>query len=320
MAILIRPARRVRKAKTKNALLILERIKNYLDSNTDKPVKMLCGFWQDQQDAISYQELREAVKDGAISEETYRLWMQDYSVFVATHLKGVWEDALRAGSISQPIMDGLIFELNMQTPGILSWINERGAEFVTSCTLEQREAISALLSKKMLESHTVDELARLIRPCIGLTEGQAKANARFYDNMVSTLRRDHPRMKTESIRKKALDAARKYAERQHRQRAFDIAQTEMAFAYNRGADEGIRQAQDQGLIGTVKKRWSTSGDDGVCETCNALDGTEVSMDQDFSFKGRVLFAGQHRLPPAHPRCACAVEYIEVYPPAVGRGE
>ena len=62
------------------------------------------------------------------------------------------------------------------------------------------------------------------------------------------------------------------------------------------------------------KRWSTSGDDSVCDICNALEGTEVDMDSDFDFKGKVLFAGQHMLPPAHPRCACAIEYIEVAAP------
>ena len=38
-------------------------------------------------------------------------------------------------------------------------------------------------------------------------------------------------MKAESIQRKALDAAQKYAERKHRQRAMTIAQTELAFAY-----------------------------------------------------------------------------------------
>ncbi|MFR5399871.1 MAG: phage minor head protein [Lachnospira sp.] len=166
----------------------------------------------------------------------------------------------------------------------------------------------------MRESHTVDELARLIRPCIGLTEGDARANARYYDNIVATMRKEHPRMKIESIRRKALDASQKYAEKQHRARAFTIAQTESAFAYNCGADEGIRQAQGEGYLGTMVKRWSTSGDDSVCDICNALEGTEVDMDSDFDFKGKVLFAGQHMLPPAHPRCACAIEYIEVAAP------
>ena len=60
----------------------------------------------------------------------------------------------------------------------------------------------------------------------------------------------------------------------------------------------------------MKKRWSTSGDDAVCATCSALEGTEIDMDSEFNFGGRVLFPGHHMLPPAHPRCACAVEYIE----------
>ena len=38
------------------------------------------------------------------------------------------------------------------------------------------------------------------------------------------------------------------------------------------------------------------------------------MDEGFPFKGRSLFPGQNLLPPAHPRCACAVEYIEAEPP------
>lgn len=111
-----------------------------------------------------------------------------------------------------------------------------------------------------------------------------------------------------------MDTALKYAEKQHRQRAFTIAQTEMAFAYNRGADEGVRQAMKEGLLGVCAKKWSTAGDDRVCPTCSALDGTIVEMDQEFEFKGRILFPGHKLLPPAHPRCGCAVEYIEMSPP------
>lgn len=249
--------------------------------------------------------------DGAITTETLELWRQDYSILTAERLSNMWTKSIEAGPKGQPILDGLAFEFNTQMPGIFDWLKERGANFVTVCTQEQQDAIAALLTKKMRDGHTVDELARLIRPCIGLTESQAKANVRYYDSIVENLRKEHPRMKIESIRKKARDAALKYAERQHRERAFTIAQTESAFAYNRGADEGIRQAQSEGYMGIVKKRWSTSGDDAVCDICASLEGVEVDMDSDFTFRGKVLFAGHHMLPPAHPRCACAVEYIEV---------
>lgn len=278
-------------------------------------MEILCGFWKDQQDAITYQELRQAVLDGTISQGTVDLWMQDYSVLVADRLRNMWLDAIAVGPSGQPILDGLVFEFNTQTPGILNWLSERGAQFVTSCTQEQKDAIAALVTKKMKDSHTVDELARLIRPCIGLTEGQAKANARYYDNIVATLKKEHPRMKEENVRKRALDAAQKYAERQHRERALTIAQTESAFAYHRGADEGVRQAQAEGYLGNMLKRWSTSGDDAVCEVCASLEGMEISIDAEFAIKGKSLFRGQHMLPPAHPRCACAVEYVEDGPPA-----
>ena len=313
MSIRIVPARRVRKVKTQNGQEVLRRLEAYLESECDGPVEILCGFWKDQQDAITYQELRQAVLDGTLTTEMLELWRQDYSILVADRLSNLWTDAIMAGSAGQPILDGLAFEFNTQTPGILSWLNERGAEFVTASTQEQKDAIAALLSKKMRDAHTVDELSRLIRPCIGLTERDAKAAARLYDSIVENLKKEHPRMKPESIRRKALDATQKYAERKHRARAMTIAQTESAFAYNRGADEGIRQAQAEGYLGIVKKRWSTSGDDAVCEICASLEGMEIDMDAEFDFKGKVLFRGHKLLPPAHPRCACAIEYIEETP-------
>ncbi len=310
--------KRVRKVKSKGAQEAIDRLEKFLKSTdvTGEPVEILCGFWKDQQTAITYQEIREAVKEGYISNETFCQWEQDYSNLVKAKLNDVWENAMKEGATKQPLVEAIAggFTFNTQSPGILSWLEQKGAEFVTSCTRQQKDAIAALLSKKMIESHTVDELARMIRPCIGLTESDAKAASRFYDNIVATMKKEHPRMKPESIRKKALDATQKYAEKKHRARAMTIAQTESAFAYNRGADEGIRQAQGQNLIGTVKKRFSTSGDDAVCELCASLEGMEVDMDSDFNIGGRLLFSGQHMLPPVHPRCACAVEYIEVQPP------
>lgn len=310
--------KRIKKVKSKGAQEALNRLDEFLKSAeaSDEPVEILCGFWKDQQTAITYRELREMVKVGYVDSETYRQWTQDYSYLVNTKLNDMWINAMKEGAMNQPLVEAIAsgYTFNTQTTGILSWLDQRGAEFVTSCSQQQKDAITALLSKKITENHTVDELSRMIRPCIGLTEGQIRANARYYDSIVANLRKEHPRMSINSIRQKALEASTKYAERQHRERAFTIAQTESAFAYNRGADEGIRQAQTANLIGKVVKRWSTSGDDAVCDLCAALEGMEVDIDSDFQIKGKLLFNGQHMLPPAHPRCACAVEYIETNPP------
>lgn len=317
MAFLIRPPGQVKKAKaklkpkSKNAQEILNRLQGFLNQNTSEPVEILCSFWEDQRNAITYKELREVVQSGMLTQKQFEDWQQDYSVLVEKKMAGVWMSAMAAGVAGQPMFDSLSFSINTQDPGIVSWIKDRGAEFVTSCTAEQKKAIQSLLVKKITDQHTVDELARFIRPCIGLTDGDTKAALKLYDTVKATLQTNHPRMKPENIRKKALDAAQKYAEQKHRQRAFTIAQTELEFAYNRGADQGVRQAQSQGLIGKTIKRWITSGDDSVCSICAALDGTEIEMDDNFDFKGRLLFAGQKMLPPAHPRCASAISKFDL---------
>jgi hypothetical protein len=310
MAKLIRPGKHIKKVRSGNGAEILKKLEDYLESESREPVKILHNFWKDQQNAITYKELREAVVAGTLTEETFREWSNDYSILVQAQLAYLWSEAVVAGSVSQPLVGGLSgFVFDTQTPAIMTWIQQRGAELVTNSTVEQREAIKALLAQSVREHHSVDELARFIRPCIGLTKPQAKANLRYYDNIVKTLREQHPKMKADSIQKKAREAAAKYAEKQHRQRALTIAQNEMATAYNKGADESIRQAQEQKLIGKVIKRWCTSNDDMVCEQCRALEGIEIDMDESFAIKGKST--GESLTPPMHPRCACAIEYIEV---------
>ena len=60
------------------------------------------------------------------------------------------------------------------------------------------------------------ELARLIRPCVGLTAAQSAATVKYYDSVLSALKSEHPRMKADTARKKALTAASRYAEKSHR--------------------------------------------------------------------------------------------------------
>lgn len=82
MAILIRPGKRFRKARAGNGAEILKKLEDYLKSASTEPVELLCGFWKDQSNAITYQELRQAVLDGELDEKTADEWMQDYSLLV----------------------------------------------------------------------------------------------------------------------------------------------------------------------------------------------------------------------------------------------
>lgn len=193
-----------RRLKTQASLEVLSRLNNYLDENVEEPVEFLVGFWKDQEDAFTYKEIRQAILDGAISEETMRLWMQDYSILVAEKMYPVWEKALAAGPFGQPIMDAFAdeFVFNTHTASVLSWINERGADFITAVTQEQKKAIKAMLTRHVDGTYTVDELSRVIRPCIGLTESQAKANLRYYDSVKAKLLEQHPKISRKMPEKK----------------------------------------------------------------------------------------------------------------------
>lgn len=182
MAILIRPGKRFRKARAGNGAEILKKLEDYLKTASSEPVELLCGFWKDQSNAITYQELRQAVLDGELDEKTADEWMQDYSLLVQGKLNGMWQNAIIAGSTSQPIIQALAdMDYIFSTKQVLGWIQERGAELVTQCTDTQKEAIKVFLERTVRERHSVDELAKMIRPCIGLTKPQAQANLKYYE-------------------------------------------------------------------------------------------------------------------------------------------
>lgn len=102
MAFLIRPPGQVKKAKaklkpkSKNAQEILNRLQGFLNQNTSEPVEILCSFWEDQRNAITYKELREVVQSGMLTQKQFEDWQQDYSVLVEKKMAGVWMSAMAA--------------------------------------------------------------------------------------------------------------------------------------------------------------------------------------------------------------------------------
>lgn len=296
----------------------LKKLKAYLNAASPEPVYFLTRLWSDQQQAITYKELTAAIKNGYLDEVAYEAWSNDYAVFVSEKLAPVWKQAMAAASAGKMgEHPGYIFD--PQHKGVRDWITEHGAEWVTRVSDEQRQAMSVLIRRAAETGQSADALSRAIRPCIGLTERDASANFRLYQRTKANLLQNNPKMKTATAEKKARETAARYAAKQHRRRAYDIATTELAFAYNKGAREGILQAQEQGFIGTVTAQWSTAADERVCPICGALDGVEIGMEEEFNFPGKTLYGGQKRTPPAHPRCRCAVAYLEQGPPPTTAG-
>lgn len=287
-----------------NALVATRKIKKFLNSKEPELVVFLQTLWNNQQRAITYKELREAIIDGYLSEKLMEDWYQDYSRFVIEKLAPMWQEAMREAN--KPFMEALPrYIYNPMQEGVVKWTNDRAAAFVTNVTQDQIKAIREVVKRaSQLHDMNVDELSRAIRPMVGLDWRQAIANQNYYNTMIDNGL--SPRA--------ALDKSIKYSARQNRYRAYRIARTELVFAYNQGSYFGTKQAQDQGLLGKVEKVWCTADDERTCDTCGGLDGKRISIDDDFDFKTKLTDIGIKRVPPAHPHCRCSVLYEEVEPP------
>lgn len=285
----------------------LRTLRSFLDAKEPELVYFLVHTWNSQGRAITYKEIREAILSGDLSWDILEDWQQDYAGFVDRILHPAYIQAMEAATerIARKYPE---WHFDPMADGVREWTENRSASFITEVTNTQILGARAVIQRAaVLEDMTVDMLARAIRPMVGLTHPQALANLRYYEKLISK----------GASEKKALDLATRYAARQHRYRAYNIARTELAFAYNQGSYEGTKQAQAKGYMGDVVKIWCTADDERVCRICGGLEGTRVGIDEEFSFSTRLATADNPTIrlvPPAHPSCRCAVMYKEISPP------
>lgn len=282
---------------------VLDELRAFLDQAEPETVSFLLSGWDAQQNAVTYKELREAFLSGGVSQAQFEQWQKDYSKLITGALAPKWEAA--AAAAAQEVRARYPRFLYEPSVGAgMAYIQQHGAELVTNLAQEQRQALNAVIQHVSgYTAVTPDEAARIIRPCIGLTKPQALANARYRESVKQAYLKAHPRGKPETAEKRAADAAARYAARQHRYRAQNIARTELAYAYNAGAYGATKDAQARGYIGDCVKVWLTAYDERVCPVCSAMDDEKRNMDE--------LFSNGKLLPPAHPSCRCAVAYEEI---------
>lgn len=287
-----------------DALKATYKMRKYLNSKEPELVYFLQTLWNNQQKAITYKELRDAILEGVLTEKLMDEWYQDYSRFVINKVAPLWADAMReANKAFEEALPKYIY--NPMQAEVVQWTNDRAAQFVTNVTQDQIKAMREVIKRAtQISDMNVDELSRAIRPMVGLDYHQAIANQNYYNTLIEN-----------GVKAKdALDKSIRYSARQNRHRAYRIARTELVFAYNQGSYYGTKQAQEQHLLGKVEKVWCASLDERQCEICGALDGARIGIDDDFDFKTKLTDIGIKRVPPAHPHCRCTVLYEEIEPP------
>lgn len=283
--------------------VILNKLKSFLTATEPKAIEFLVSFWNTQAQGLTYKELREAYLAGEITEQRYQQWTQDYSLFIQNKLSPLWQQAANTAAAEVAAQyPKFIYEPSVSAA--MDFIKNHGAELVTNITQEQRKALNAVIAHiSGYTAVTPDEAARMIRPVVGLTVPQAVANVRHRQAVEQAYLKAHPNCRPETAKKKADEASARYAGKQHRYRAQNIARTELAFAYNAGSYGATKDAQAQGYIGDCVKIWLTAYDERVCHICERMDGEKRNIDEKFS-NGKMI-------PPGHPSCRCAVAYEEI---------
>ena len=295
--------RKVKKRVPKTPNEVKEALERYLANSSPQLVKWLVSFWKDQQTVLTFKEIREAIQAGTITKEIVEAWQQDYSKVVSEKIAPEMVKAMKVAAANENKFKGIDigYKFDADHWAVSDWLENRTAELVTNCTRVQKDAVQSMIELGIRSHMSDDELSRFIRPCIGLTKPQTQATKKYYETIKAELEKKHPRTKPEKIEQMARDKQAKYAERQLRERAKTIAQTERAFAYEYGRQQHTKRLVEDGILPLQDKKWSATDSENTCTKCRELNGKVVGIDEEF-VSGKLL-------PPLHPRCKCCIMYV-----------
>lgn len=165
------------------------------------------------------------------------------------------------------------------------------ASLVTNVSRETRKAIRTIVEQAFSEGLAPRDVAKLIKPVIGLSERQAKA----------VIAQKQKRITQGWTEARAQAEADRYTARLLKARADMIARTEIQKAATAGRQAAWQQARQNGLLGDdMRKTWIVTPDDRLCPICEPMDGVTVAIDEAFVVNGMAIDG-----PPAHPSCRCS---------------
>ena len=284
--------------KARNPQQTLNDLDAYLRTVGDKPVRWLAREVQSWGE-FSYDEIAALIESGQL--DALIDWQERWVGVVNGTLAPMWLKAIEEAS--RKATNGMTV-LSDSNDYVRAWVNSHGGELITLLSDESRKAISNLLLRGQGLRMAPRDIAKDIRPLIGLTDRQAQANVKYKDRVYQKYLDNG--MNESKAREHSEAAALRYAGKQHRYRAESIVLTENAFAYNRGAHMGVSQSIADGYMGRCEMVWTTAGTNRVCGRCMELKDTVVGTTDQSGVT----------IPPLHPRCRCAIMYREVGTPRV----
>lgn len=254
-------------------------------------------------------ELAEFVVGFAIEDMRSRLRLPFRDAMLAALVAGAQAAARharnRGGFKVAKKAAGSAISFSIPNPEAERWAAEASSRLVVEVTEETRAAIRTIIARSFSQSIPVAEVARQIRPLIGLTEASAEA----VQNLVARILANPGGkvwaggMGIRVPKSVTWDYLSKWSARYSayllNRRAISIARTEVIRAANEGQLQLWRKSVTEGwLRGDELKQWITTPDDRLCQECEAMEGEVVPLEQEFSSGDMV--------PPLHPQCRCTI--------------
>ncbi len=297
---------------TLNSRDVVKELDTVFTNRTPRAVRWLYNTWNAEREAIKFQEIGNALTTGKIDPAWIERWREDYSRYVVENLRPDWNAAAEVGRAN--VEGGILAQFGfmegsatpVEFPGrwAVDWMDTRGTDLAVLLTDNQRKATSAILTEFGIRQGLGErELARYIRPTIGLTPNHARAVGRFRNSLIEA---------AELSPGQINDKVNAYSFFLQQTRAKMIARTEMVWAYNMGQIDAVREYTANGWIPDnmlIVKEWFTSPDERTCPWCNALNGVIVGIDG--TYPGMTEKVPNTFAPPAHPNCRCAINVLVV---------
>ena len=267
----------------------------------DAALRRLVRDWlAGSRDALTEKAIERALREGkAALLANDPVWADRWD-----DLDDDWQDSLRrlmrrAGAAELRRLD-LPLGFALDNPYAVRFALTQTAEMVKAVTAETKKAIRAVVGAGFVEHYPPRDMAKLVKPMIGLTAPDARA----VRNRAAKLAKDD--LSPERVQ----ELTDRYAEKLLKRRAENIARTETINSLSAGNNAAWRSADEAGLLpkGTEREWMATPTSGRTCTICARLHGKRIPLDGTYTHPvtGAPI---NHPGGEAHPSCRCAERLV-----------
>lgn len=182
----------------------------------------------------------------------------------------------------------------LDNPYTREWVSLHSTRLTTEVSESTLDGIHEVVRNGIMGHQDPREIARAVKPLIGLRSDQMRAAERRFAELVAG----------GAPQSRAMDRAMAYGRKLLAQRSQLIARTEVMTANNQGLVQAWNSAASQGLVLPQARRvWvASTTSDRTCDICKGYAGQEAELNGEFTNKET---GATCKAPPAHPSCRCS---------------